>query len=195
VYGSISCNRQVTIRHLHDADVLGAELARAPTVLLELSIDPVEERIDPRLAVGQAMEAFAVPSEPLFANFIFNRVECRDLLQGLLHTLRIVRLRLKEPSARVHPTLSVRQAEFLRMTVVGGVAVGQQHGTRRMVYSQHCRNNLATFNVVSYRIDMHMRVISTIVEELGVIGVRLKLVRHLADASRADVLSISHSIR
>lgn len=75
-----------------------ARLCMTPAlaVPLELTIDPVEKRIDPRLAVGQSMPTLALTGEFAFANLLLDRIKRADLFQRFVCALRFRRLRLKK---------------------------------------------------------------------------------------------------
>jgi hypothetical protein len=73
--------------------------ARQQPLPLELAIDPVEKRIDPRLAVRQSMQALALGGELAFANLLLDRIERPDLLERFADPLRIGRLSVEERSS------------------------------------------------------------------------------------------------
>ena len=80
---------------------LGKRIARQEPLTFELSIDPLEELFDNRLAVSQPMQPLGLAAEATLANFGLDGIEAFDLGQGVRHTLGFNGLRLKKLSARV----------------------------------------------------------------------------------------------
>src|ERR1700722_6575896 len=89
------------------------------------------------------MQALVLTGELLFANLLFNLIQRRDLFEGLIDTLRLVGMRLKEIAATVTPAQGVRDTDLLGVTVVRGKAVSQQH-CAGIVCGTQCRTNVVS---------------------------------------------------
>ena len=65
------------------------------------------------------MRALVLADQLLFANLFFNLIQRCDLFEGLLGTLRLVCMRLKEIEATVTPAQGVSDTDLLGVTVQG----------------------------------------------------------------------------
>lgn len=90
----------------HVVEGLRERIARQQSLPLELAGHPLEEAIDDRLAVGQPMQSFALPGELAIADLFLDPVERLDLLQRLLHPVRLDGLCLEKSTAAVRRALS-----------------------------------------------------------------------------------------
>jgi len=81
----------------HIGQRLGQRIARQQPLLLELAIDPVEERVHQRLAVGQPVQPFVLALETALADLAFDVVELADLAQRFGRGLRLGALCFEEP--------------------------------------------------------------------------------------------------
>src|SRR6266704_1283007 len=116
-------------------ECLGEGAARQEALALELLLDPREEGLHPRLAVGEPVAPLAIAGELLGAEVLFDRIEGSDLLERLAHVLGIGGLGLEESAPCVRPALRVGESELLRVAVVGGVAIREQHRARGVLQS------------------------------------------------------------
>ena len=85
----------------HVGQRLGQRVARQQPLLLELSVDPVEEALDSRLAVREPMPPLGLAAQSGGSDVVLDLVERADLAQRLGGGLRLGALGLEELSPRV----------------------------------------------------------------------------------------------
>ena len=102
-------------------------------------MDPLEEGLHPWLAVREAMAPLGIPGELEGADIFFDPIERADLLERFAHGLGSAAWASNSVRRAWRPALRVREAELLGVAVIGGVTVGEQHGTGDGLRSQEPR--------------------------------------------------------
>ena len=100
---------------------------RREVLALELSIDPLEEELDERFAVGQSVKLLRFRGELAIADLILDGVERLDLLQGFGSSVGLSGQGLEEAASCMTPAQGVLYTGLLGVSMVGGIAVGHEH--------------------------------------------------------------------
>ena len=176
---------------VHVGQCLREWIAGQQSLPLELLVDPGEELLDARLAVGQAMQSLGLAAQLLVANCFLDLVEHADLAQGLGRARRLGILRLEECPARMGPTLGVLDAGLLGVARVRLVAVTQQHRARRATQAQGLLDMLVAARLEVREADFVVIAVDRPEERClhlaaaGLAGLDRRLV-HRDDVARAD---------
>ncbi len=96
--------------------------------MFQLPLDVVEEALDDRLAVREPMLLLGVPVEPQLPDLLLDGIETLHQREHVGDGLGLGGLGVEERAARMRPAQRVGNAGLLGIALVGGIAVGEQHG-------------------------------------------------------------------